>query len=239
MFSTDPAAPQTLSFSRFEAGGVEIHDGRAVFALAPGGLLRLESFRAGGLGGSLDLAPIALDLARPSADIRAKVSGLDSARLAAYLPAAVSEAHGRLSGDIAFHWDPRAGLDFGGGHLSLQKTEPASLRLAPAPGFFTARVPAQIALLGGPLRRFLTIRNPAYDTLGKIELGEMPLAVESIEAGFDPGGDGQGRTARIAIVARPTASGGGVKIVRFNINIYGPLDKTIRFGLDDRINFSW
>ncbi|WP_342750751.1 YdbH domain-containing protein [Termitidicoccus mucosus] len=237
--STDTAAPQTLSFTRLEAGGVEIRDARAAFALTPDGLLRLDSFRADGLGGSLALAPFTLNLARPSAAIRAEVVGIDSARLAAYLPAAVSEARGRLSGDLEFRWDPRAGLSFGDGHLSLQKTEPASIRLSPAPGFFTAKVPEKIELLGGPLRRLFTIRNPAYDTLKKIELGEMPLSVESIEAGFEPSGDEQGRTARVAIVARPTAPDSAVKVVRFNISVSGPLSEVIRFGLDDTLSFSW
>ncbi len=237
--STGAAAPQTLSFTRLEAGGIEIRDGRAVFALAPGGLLRLESFRAEGLGGVLAIAPFTLDLARPSASIRVEVAGIDSAQLASRLPAAVSEARGRLSGDLELRWDPRAGLGFGDGHLRLQETEPASIRLSPAPGFFTARVPEKIELLGGPLRRLFTIRNPAFDTLKKIELGEMPLAIESIEASFEPSGDAEGRTARVVIAARPTAPDSAVKIVRFNIRVSGPLSQVIRFGLDDTLSFSW
>jgi hypothetical protein len=231
-------APQTLSFTRLEIAGVEIRDARATFALMPGGLLRLDSFRADMLGGSLALAPFTFDPARPVL-IRAKVAGIDTALLAARLPAAVSEASGRLSGDLEFRWDPRAGLTFGDGHLSLQKTAPATLRLAPAPGFLTSKVPAKIAPLGGPFRRLLVLKNPAHDTLSKIELGEMPLIVESIEAGFEPAGDGQGRTARAVIVTRPAVAGGPVKTVRFNINTFGPLAEAIHIGMNDTLSFTW
>lgn len=236
---TNTATPQTLSFSRLSVGGIEVHDAQATFAFTPGGIMRLDSFQASSLGGILTVEPLTLSLTRPSAAIRMKASNIDSAQLAPYLPSTVSQARGRLSGDFELRWDPDAGLSFGDGHLSLQKTEPAYFQLSPIPGFFTNKVSPKISLLGGPLRHLFSIENPAYATLKKIELGEMPLTIESIEASFEAVANQQDRTAHIAIIARPTAPDSMVKVVRFNINISGPLNEVIQFGLNDSMDFSW
>jgi hypothetical protein len=170
-----------------------------------------------------------------------ELEGLDLAELSHLLPAALSEASGRINGQVGFDWNLAGGARAGRGEMTVSADTPAALRLAPAPGFLTERVPARIQLLPawlGPLARWLAPENPAHGTLSDIELGRQPLQVEQLRVELRPDGPDGARSATVIVAARP-ALGGAVERVAFTINVSGPLDQVVRLGLDDRsrLNF--
>jgi len=168
-------------------------------------------------------------------------SGVALSELAKLVPTTLAGAQGRVDGRVAMRWTPAAGLALGKGELHVSSDASASLRLAPEPGFLTGRVPRRIALLPawlGPVARWFSPENPAYETLSKIEQGELPLAVEALEIELYPDGPDAPRTAHVMLAASPP-EGSAVKRVRFNINVAGPLDQVIRLGLSDRLQLDF
>lgn len=193
-------------------------------------------------GGRMALSPFTVDLAHPNVCVTAELAGLALAELAQLVPAALTDAQGRINGRISVSWSPAAGFQPGAGTLTVSAGTPAALRLAAAPGFLTQHLPERIALLpswlGAPSRWFAPV-NPAYATLQRIELGQQPLTVEKLHVGLYPDGADGPRSAVVEIVARP-AAGGVVEQVSFTVNVAGPLQQVLQLGLDGRarLNFS-
>jgi hypothetical protein len=180
------------------------------------------------------LAPFTFDPALPAVDTTADLTGLALGELAALAPQALTEAHGRLTGRVAVRWNAQLGAEPGAGALRVAAGTPATVRLAPTPGFLTQRVPARLGLIGGsfgPLSRWLSFANPAYDALRRIELGELPLAVDSLEVKLYPDGPDGAVSARVELSAHPAEAGSSVGRVSFAVNVAGPLSQVINVGL--------
>jgi hypothetical protein len=174
------------------------------------------------------------DPAKPAIDATADFVDMALGELAALVPQALAEASGRLTGRVAVRWNPQAGAEPGEGALRVAIDSAASVRLASAPGFLTNRVPQKLFLLPaalGPLARWTAIDNPAYETLRRIELGQMPLKVETLDVKLFPGGPDGPLSARVELVARPAEAGGAVERVDFTVNVAGPLSQVLRVGL--------
>lgn len=236
--------PQTLTLRAFThtSTGLAMSDLQTAFWIEPGGRIHFSETRVEGLGGKLalgafDFDPRALDLSVP-----VHVENIESTHLAAFIPEAISEVHGRFSGDLLLHWTPKDGLKPGDGKLELVRAPGTTLRLSKAPGFFTSNLDERLYFLPtswGFLRRMISLSNPAYGTLKKIENGEMPIEVERISIHFTPAGDSAGRTATVTIVARPADPKSAIKTLRINVSVNGPLVEVLKFGATDNMNFNW
>ena len=75
-----------------------------------------------------------------------------------------------------------------------------------------------------------------YPGLKKIEMGEAPLRAEELEVTFTPGGDSEGRTARVHIAGGPVDPNLKAPI-DLNVNVRGPLQSLIQFGTNSRLRF--
>ncbi len=151
------------------------------------------------------------------------------------VPASLAAARGRVNGDLRVAWSEESGFQVGEGKLRLDASEPTTLTLAASPGFLTSQVPARFVLLPawlGPLSRWFSPPNPALATLSDIELGRIPLQVQSLEVDLSPDGDAVGRTASVSIRGRPVGDGGAVDLVTFQINVAGPLSEVLKLGLE-------
>lgn len=220
-----------LTLEQLELTATGMDDGRVQVAQAT----------ARALGGRMTLAPFVFDPAAPAVTSSLELEGLDLAELTHLLPTALSEASGRINGQVGFDWNLAGGARAGRGELTVSADTPAALRLAPAPGFLTERVPARIQLLPawlGPLARWLAPENPAHGTLSDIELGRQPLQVEQLRVELRPDGPDGARSATVMVAARPVV-GGAVERVTFTINVSGPLDQVVRLGLDDRARLNF
>ncbi len=204
---------------------------------APGGRLAVTRAEVAALGGRITLAPFTLDPLAPAVASEADFSQVGLGEIAGLLPQALAEARGQIAGRVSVNWSLKSGVGPGHGALAISPDQPATLRLAPSPGLLTGRSPERIALLPaffGPLRKWTAIENPAHAMLRRIELGQVPLAVESLEINLYPDGTAGTRSAAVRVVARPTGVGDVVEKVTFNVNVSGPLDQVMRLGLDDR-----
>lgn len=186
-------------------------------------------------GGSAeaDLFSATLEPLAVAARIRLTRVGLQD--IVQLVPAALASANGRVNGDVRVAWSEAAGFQLGEGRLRLDSSEPTTLTLAASPGFLTSQVPARFVLLPawlGPLSRWFSPVNPAHETLRRIELGQIPLQVQTFSVDLSPDGDVAGRTASIFIQGRPVDDGGVVERVTFQINVAGPLSDVLKLGIE-------
>jgi hypothetical protein len=226
---------QTLRVAKIAAAGAEVTALRVVFGLDPAHVLTVAAVEANVLGGSVKLLPFSLSLDKPVLEAAADLSALRLEEAARLMPWLIQSAQGVLRGRVELSWNEQSGLRVKDGGLTIVKSDDAAFRLAPSPGLLTAGLPKRYPLLG----KWITMNNPAWEPLREIELGKAGLRIETFQVSFRPDGAGQGRTASIHIVGKPT-SGKLVKEVKLDINFHGPWSEFLAFGLShDLSGFSF
>lgn len=186
-------------------------------------------------GGNVTAEPVTWPLVPPRFDVSLRIENVGLQDVAALVPAGLSESRGRINGVVRLGWSEATGFQLGQGNLVLGSTEPAIVRLAPAEGFLTERVPTHFELLPnwlGPLARWFRPENPAYAELHELELGLSELRVETLSVQITPDGDRDGRTARVRLTARSTRAGSVIDVVTFDVNVAGPLAQVLRLGIN-------
>lgn len=226
-----------LTFREATVAGVNVTDGAIEVSLEAEQSVRVQRGTASVMDGRIEVVPFTFDGKRAEIDAEARFTGLDIGLIARLLPPVVAEARGRVSGSMGLHWSAAAGLRMGNGRLQITSGQSASMTLRPTPGFLTKHTTARVSLLPdwfGPLARMFTPVNPVFETLRAIEMGEMRLEVNYLEAGLRPDGDASGRTARVMIMAQP-AETKVVDSVSFEINVSGPLADVVILGLEGKM----
>ncbi len=225
-----------LGVGAFTAYDLALQDFSVEAEGVPGGLIAVRRAEGHLLDGRVALTPFTFSPQHIEASALAEFTDLSLERIAHLLPEALTAATGSVSGQVGVNWSPDLGAVPSRGALIMSPATPATLRLSPSPGFLTGRVPERIALLPdwlGPLARWFSPVNPAYETLRQIEEGEMALVVEKLEVQLYPDGLEGPRSAVVRVVAHPTGEA-VVERVDFTVNVSGPLDQVIRLGLDER-----
>jgi len=236
------APAQILSFAAAEYSGVLAKAGAIRFQLRSQQEIRIERAEMKMFDDTIVVDPFSVpivDGAIGAFDATVRVSGVALGEIALLLPETLAEARGRLSGEILLRWMPQMGLNLGDGSFRIDRVDSVEVRLAPQPGFLTSQMPAKITLLPawlGKVSRWLAPDNPAYPVLQAIEMGDLALTVDTLEIHSRPGGDALGRTARIIMTAHPK-TGQVVESVLFEVNVSGPLDQVIKFGLSNPFSF--
>lgn len=223
-------AVQTISTSRFGARNF-----KAVASVENFKRINVSSARVEIAGGYVSAAPFDFVFSEPSLNLALSMKGVGLQDLIVFVPTTLSDARGRINGDLLLKWNPTDGVEVGAGNLMIDKDEAATVRLASQPGFLTERVPAKFVLAPwlGPLKGLFAPKNPSYSTLSAIELGQLGLAVDELEVRMNPDGDEKGRSASAFIRAHPQSKDSAVKEVTFTINITGPLSQIFRIGVGD------
>lgn len=201
--------------------------------------LRVERAQVGMWSGRVALRPFSFDLSKPAIRATAELDRVALENLAALVPETISEGHGSLNGTVEFSWSAAKGLQAGRGNLRLSPGAPTTLRLAAAPSLLTSHVPRKIEWVPsalGPIARWLALDNPAYETLRRIEMGEMPLTVNVMSVELYPDGPDGSTSVRVKMSARPE-DGSVVDEVSFQVNVTGPINEVMQLGADDRVHF--
>ena len=186
-------------------------------------------------GGEITADPTTLPLSPPVLKLNLRIKNVGLQDIVALVPAALTDARGRIDGEVRVSWSEATGFQVGDGHLGLRNDEPTILRLASLPGFLTSHLPERFALLPawtGPLARWFAPTNPAYAEMRDIEMGRAELQVQALDVQLTPEGDSQGRSAVVQLSARPARAGGSVKEVTFQINVSGPLAAVLKLGIN-------
>jgi hypothetical protein len=220
---------RTMSTPRFGARNLSV-----VGRLLPDRSVALERARIEIAGGDIALDPCVIPLSPPAIATRIRVNAVGLQDVAALVPAGLAETRGRVSGSVGFGWSDAEGISLGSGELKLDPLEPAIVRLAPTPGFLTARVPKRLSLLPGFAARWFQPLNPAYAEVQAIELGRTTLRVHDLSIRLSPEGDARGRTASVRINGRPDQPDSVVREVTFEVNVSGPLSEVLRMGMQQK-----
>ncbi len=228
-------AVRTISTARFGARNLSVEAVLNGMSEASVTAARIEI-----AGGTVETDPFTVPFSPPSLNVQIHMKRVGLQDVVALVPTMLSDARGRINGELGLSWSEAAGLHVGKGTLDLDEIEFTSLRLAPKPGFLTARVPARFVLIPNLPKLFsnwFAPVNPAYATLAGIELGKIPMRAESLKVRLTPDGDELGRSASVTVIAHPEQEKSPVKEVVFTINVSGPLSQVLKVGMSDRISF--
>jgi hypothetical protein len=222
------APGQKLRVGKIVSGGTELTGLSAEFGLREGARVEVARLQVGAFGGQVAVQPFAVNLRRLEVEAVADAEGIALGELAKLSPEAVAGGRGRLGGRVKVGWSPVRGLSVDEGRLTIVKRDEATLRLAPQPGFLTARLPRWLAWASPRLAK----------DLRAIELGSATLAVDSLEIDFSPESAGESRTARISVRGRPEGKS-SVRSVQLEVNVAGDLARVLQMGLRDGVSFSF
>jgi hypothetical protein len=167
-------------------------------------------------GGELQVGSLVMSRKRLEFSVDARMSGVEVDRIMFLLPPVLSEARGRLDGNVALRRDA-TGIQIGDGRLALREGETADLRLAVRPGWMSTSLPPEV------LKVF-----PGFK---KMENGEIPIRARVLEITFTPDGDAAGRTAWVRVSGGPSDPSLTAP-VEINVNVRGPLERLVKIGAD-------
>lgn len=206
-------AVRTITTTRFGARNLAING-----VLADRDTFQLTSARLEIAGGTMLVAPadVALSPFHIAVDVTVNRIGLQD--VAALVPTAVRSAFGRVDGTARLGWSQERGIEIGRGHLVLRNDEPAEVTLNPSPGLFTSGLPGMVVKYAVP-------------GLKKAELGQVPIAADSLEITFSPDADSQGRTATVKLTGVPKDEKRKPRI-NLTTNVRGPLKPFVKMGTD-------
>jgi hypothetical protein len=220
---TEPAQVFTWRSGRYDV--VTLGVGRIEFALR-GDQLSVNEAAIDVFGGELKVPSLVMSTSRPEFSVLAQMNGVAVDQILFLLPHVLSEAKGRVDGQVALKRDS-TGIQIGNGRLALREGETADLRLAIKPGWLTTSLPPEI------VKYFPGFR--------KIETGEIPIRARVLEVTFTPLGDSAGRTAWVHLAGGPSDPELTAPIDA-KVNVRGPLEELVRIGADlgtdSRLRFS-
>ena len=220
---TEPEQVFTWRSGRYN--GIAIGVGR-IEALLDGDEIRVNNAAIDIFGGELQVGSLVMSTNKPEFSVLAQMSGVAVDQILFLLPPVLSEARGRLDGNVALSRDA-TGIQIGNAQLNLREGETADLRLAIKPGWLSTALPPEV------IKYFPGFR--------KIETGEIPIRARVLEIRMTPLGDAEGRTAWVHLAGGPsdpelTAPIDATVIVR------GPLEQLVKIGADlgtiSRLRFS-
>jgi hypothetical protein len=229
-----------LTFSEARGVGLAARNGIVEFTLDAQQVVRVTRAESGLIGGHVTFGPFEFPLARPEVETAVDFAGVELSGLKKLLPPALSDASGPVSGRVDVRWTLANGLVFANGSLQPKANETALIRLAPAPGFLTGRMPAKVRDVLpswlGPMRQLFPAKIPAYETLRDVELGKIPLNVKTVVIAMQPDGAPDGKSAQITVITKPVGESSAIDAVRFEINVTGPMADLVRLALEGRLS---
>ena len=235
--------PVRLRFREASVAGIVFRDGAIDFTVEADGTARVASAACAVLDGRIALTPFAAGGGTKEVRTTLQFSAVELGGLGKFLPAALSDARGPVSGQVEVTWELGRGLKLALGAMHPGAERTAAFKLTPSPGFLTERLPVRLRerfdVLPewlGPMRLWFAPVNPAYAILRSIEMGESALDLTTLDLDLRPDGDPNGRTAHIVVMTRPAGKASEVGSVRFELNVSGPLADLVRLIAEGRVN---
>ena len=214
------AAGQVLAWTGGKFDVLRLGAGRVEFAVT-GDSVEVAAAELEVLGGRLRVGGLRFDLATPEFAVTASMHRIELAQLLRFLPPVLSEARGKVEGSVTLRRDGR-GIAVDEGRFALEPGETAELRLAPGLTQIAAGMPE--------------IVRTHYPGLAQMEAGGVSLQARELEIRLTPGGDADGRTARLHVAGGPADPALRAPVV-IDVNVRGPLEQLVRMGTDSRLRF--
>lgn len=220
---TEPEQVFTWRSGRYN--GIAIGVGR-IEALLDGEEIRVNNAAIDIFGGELRVGSLVMSTSKPEFSVVAQMNGVAVDQILFLLPPVLSEARGRLDGNVALSRDS-TGIQIGDARLNLRQGETADLRLAIKPGWLSTALPPEV------VKYFPGFR--------KIETGEIPIRAKVLEITMTPLGDAEGRTAWVHLAGGPSDPELTAPIDT-TVNVRGPLEQLVKIGAElgtnSRLRFS-
>ncbi len=214
------AGGQVLTWTGGQFDVLPLGAGRVEFSVI-GDQVDISAATIGVMDGRLEVGALRFSLATPEFAVAARVRRIELAQLLQFLPPVLSEARGRVEGSVKLRRDGR-GIAIEEGRFALEPGETAELRLTPGLTQIAAGMPE--------------IVRTHYPGLARLESGGVPLRAQELEIWLTPGGDAEGRTARVHVAGGPEDPSLRAPVV-LDINVRGPLEELVRMSTDSRLRF--
>ena len=171
------------------------------------------------LGGTVSAEPFRYRFSREEIDAVVLVEGINVEDIMALTPDLPAKATGRVNGRFPLHLGA-GGLRLGTGWMQLKPGAYAEIQFN-ADGLLT----------GGAAPN-----SPSYAVLKKVESGLLKLKVSELRLDIRPPNAPEGRSAQLHVAGEPVDPQVKAPVV-LDLNVNGPLEKLINFGLDSRLSF--
>ena len=215
------APKQMVQMAKAQIGAIALQHGEADLQVTSGELVTVNAASVEAFGGRLSIEPFGFNPTKAEYAVTVLADGVQIADLLALFPDSPVKAAGEVQGRVPVKYDG-TGLHFGQGWAELKPGHPP-LVLFNSPGLLTAR---------------LSPKNPAYVTLQRIETGQTHLKVEGLHLDLHPAGAPADRSAQLRIMGRPDEPGTDLGALTLDININGPLEDLMNWGLQTEISAS-
>jgi len=213
-------AGQVIAWTGGKFDVLRLGAGRVEFAVS-GDSVEVTAAELEVLGGRLRVGGLRFDLATPEFAVKASMHRIELAQLLRFLPPVLAEARGKVEGSVTLRRDGR-GIAVDEGRFALEPGETAELRLTPGLTQIAAGMPEVV--------------RTHYPGLTQLEAGGVPLRAHELEIRLTPGGDADGRTARVHVAGGPEDPALRAPVV-IDVNVRGPLEQLVRMGTDSRLRF--
>jgi hypothetical protein len=215
------APGESLRLVRAGIGTVTLQGGSASYQIVSPAEVRVTGATVGAFGGKLSLEPFSFNPGTTNYAANVVADGVHIEDVLALFPGAPLKATGVMDGRVPMSYG-NAGLQFGQGWIGL-KAGQTTLVLFNSAGLLT---------------RSMSPKSPAYATVQRIETGKTPLKVEELRVDLHPAAALEGRSAEIHIVGRPQDADTQLGTVTLDVNVNGPLEELINWGLQTDISLS-
>lgn len=201
----------TISTGRFGARNLTIKAALMDFNRADVAGVEVEA-----AGGWLRAAPFSMELSEPKIGVDLTMERVGLQDVAALVPEVLVDGRGRVNGAVRFNWSHADGPSVGRGHITLDTSEVAHVRLKPNPGLLTGSLPPQVLNY--------------YPGLIQLETGESPLLASRLDVRLSPEGDENGRSVVVQLAGEPVNPSIKAPLV-LTVNVKGPLGPLLKFGM--------
>ena len=214
-FVTAPASWVKIRETRI--GDVLLRDAAVCFHLQNIHEACIESAEVTAFGGKISAEPFVFDPAVVDYPVTLRCEGIRVEEILALFPAVRAKATGLADGRVPLHYQS-TGLSLDRGWVALRAAQPGTLQIA-QPGLLTGNLSPQ---------------NAAYPTLQAIETGMLNLRLTELRAEIYPLNAPANRSVQIRIAGEPLDA--NIKApVSFEVNVNGPIEKLINWGIDSRL----
>jgi hypothetical protein len=215
------APSESLRLVRAGIGSVTLQEGVASYQIVSPAEVRVTGVTVAAFGGRLALEPFSFDPGTINYAVNIVADSVQIEDVLALFPGAPLKASGVMDGRVPISYG-NAGLQFGQGWIGL-KAGQTTLVLFNSAGLLT---------------RSMSPKSPAYATIQRIETGKAPLRVDELRVDLHPAAAPQGRSAEVHIVGRPQEGNTQLGIVTLDVNVNGPLEELMNWGLETDISLS-
>jgi len=171
------------------------------------------------LGGTMSAEPFRQNLGKRELEVVVSADNLDVEKIMALSKEVPAKASGRVDGRLPIRLDEH-GLRLGTGWLQLKKGVYAEIQLM-AEGLITSG---------------MSPKSAGYVVMKRVESGLLRLKLGALRLDVRPPDAPRGQTARLHLEGDPVDPSIKAPVI-LDLNVNGPLEQLLNFGLKDNISF--